>query len=227
MDYNINFQDNIRYAEFDQKAKGVLDWIVENREKEEWAKDPNAYELANIYLFAGKYAGEKQQIDTDTLKQMWDIRSQDFERCGVSNNSFIYKICEDSYLSAMKGKTLVNDENSHHALRKIAGIGLYLKQQQRDIKQQQKQDVQVDYNNPQELLQLMECSKTLKTFHPDLYDKYRFEQNIDSIMQMQTQHTIPKAFEDRLKQSQEQLHQNIGKQINDQYNLRTIEEEQL
>ena len=186
MDYNINFQDNIRYSEFNQRAKGVLDWIMENREKEEWAKDPNAYELTNIYLFAGKYAGEKQQINTDSLKEMWNIRSQDFERCGVSNNSFIYKICEDSYLSAMEGKALVNDENSHHALRRMAGIGLYLKQQQRDGNE-------INYNNPSEIMQLMECSRTLKTFHPDLFEKYRFETNIENILKLQLKHELPKG----------------------------------
>lgn len=198
MNYSINFQDNIRYSEFNERAKGVLDWIVENREKEEWAKDPNAYELANIYLFAGKYAGEKHQINTDTLKQMWNIRSQDFERCGVSNNSFIYKICEDSYLSAMEGKALVNDENSHHALRKMAGVGLYLKQQQRDGNE-------ISYNNPGEIIQLMECSRTLKTFHPDLFEKYRFEANIENILKLQLQHKLPKEVIEEMNQLNTEL----------------------
>ncbi len=208
MDYNINFQDNIRYSEFNQRAKGVLDWIMENREKEEWAKDPNAYELTNIYLFAGKYAGEKQQINTDSLKEMWNIRSQDFERCGVSNNSFIYKICEDSYLSAMEGKALVNDENSHHALRRMAGIGLYLKQQQRDGNE-------INYNNPSEIMQLMECSRTLKTFHPDLFEKYRFETNIENILKLQLKHELPKGVIEEMNNLKTELKKdNLAQETN-------------
>ena len=76
--------------------------------------------------------GEGKQIDTDTLSEMWQIRSQDFANCNISENNFVYQICKDSYESVMSGRSLVNDQNSHHALRKMAGLGLYLKQQQRD-----------------------------------------------------------------------------------------------
>ena len=76
--------------------------------------------------------GEGERIDTETLREMWEIRSQDFASCNISENNFVYQICKDSYEAAMSGRILVNDQNSHHALRKMAGIGLYLKQQQRD-----------------------------------------------------------------------------------------------
>lgn len=200
MDYNINFQDNIPSYEFNERVKGILNWIKENREKNEGAKDPNAYELTNVYLLAAKYIQEKQQINTDNLKQMWDIRSQDFARCGVTQDSFIYKICEDSYVSAMQGKAPVNDENSHHALRKLAGIGLYLKQEQRN-------NEKINYDNPGELIQLLECSKTLRTFHPDLFDKYRFSPNIDKIVQLQLQHEMPEQISEKIQQLQQQLQQ--------------------
>ncbi len=225
MNYNINFQENIMQEQFNSRVEGILNWIKENREKEEWAKDPNTFELTNVFLFAGKYAQERQKVDKDSLRQMWEIRSQDFERCGVSNESFIYRICEDSYLSAMEGRALVNDENSHHALRRMAGIGLYLKQQQRNI-QKQNSERQVDYNNPQELLELMECAKTLKTFHPDLFEKYRFEQNIDDIMLVQTQHEMSKEMEDKLRQAQEQIHQKSGIQEKGQ-TVNRLEEKSL
>ncbi len=225
MNYIINFQENIIQEQFNSRVEGILNWIKENREKEEWAKDPNAFELTNVFLFAGKYAQERQEVDKDSLRQMWEIRSQDFERCGVSNESFIYRICEDSYLSAMEGRALVNDENSHHALRRMAGIGLYLKQQQRDIKKQNSEK-QVDYNNPQELLELMECAKTLKTFHPDLFEKYRFEQNIYDIMLVQTQHEMSKEMADKLRQAQEQIHQKIGIQQKGQ-TVNRLEEKSL
>ena len=115
--------------------EGTLNWIKENREKEEWAKDPNAYEMTNLFLFGAKYSKEKKNINLDVLKEMWDIRSKDFQNCNISENHFVYQICQDSYEAAMQKKALVNDENSHHALRKMAGLGLYFKQQQRDNKQ--------------------------------------------------------------------------------------------
>lgn len=46
--------DNIRYEEFDFRTEGILNWIKENRDKEEWAKDPNAYEMTNVFLLAKK-----------------------------------------------------------------------------------------------------------------------------------------------------------------------------
>lgn len=71
----------------------------------------------------------------------------------------------------ISGKLMVNDENSHHALRKMAGLGLFFKQQQRD-------NGTISYNNPQELLQLLQCSHSLKTFHPELFDRYAFKKKI-------------------------------------------------
>mgnify|MGYP003314500414 CR=1 FL=1 len=38
MEYNINFQDNIMAFAFNDRAQGILNWIKENRQKEEWAK---------------------------------------------------------------------------------------------------------------------------------------------------------------------------------------------
>ena len=58
-----NFVDNIRASEFNERAKGIADWIEENKDNE-WAKDPNAYEMTNVFLFAGKYASEGKDINT-------------------------------------------------------------------------------------------------------------------------------------------------------------------
>lgn len=184
MDYSYSFQDNIPSATFNSTSKNILNWIEENRDTFEWAKDPNAYEMVNLFLFGAKYSHEGKDVDMDTLTKMWDIRSQDFERCNITPNNFVYAICQDSYQSALTGKSLVNEENSHHALRKMAGLGLYLKQQQRDTGE-------ISYNNPQELLQLLECSHSLKTFHPDLFDKYAFGKNINVLCDLQLQHELP------------------------------------
>ena len=150
MDYSYSFQDNIPSSTFNTTSKNVLNWIEENRDSFDWAKDPNAYEMTNLFLFGAKYSHEGKDVDIDSLTKMWNIRSRDFERCNIGENNFVYAICHDSYQSALSGKAMVNDENSHHALRKMAGLGLYLKQQQRDTGE-------VSFNNPQELLQLLQC----------------------------------------------------------------------
>lgn len=81
MDYNSTFQDNIPSAVFNSASRNILSWIEENRNAFDWAKDPNAYEMTNLFLFGAKYAQEGKDVDVNTLTKMWDIRSQDFERC--------------------------------------------------------------------------------------------------------------------------------------------------
>ncbi len=174
MEYNMTFQDNIPERDFNNRAKGTLNWIKENRDKFDWAKDPNAYEMTNFFLFGAKYAAEGQDINIQYLEEMWKIRSQDFANCGIGENNFVYGICEDSFNGSKNGRALVNDENSHHALRKMAGIGLYLKQQQRD-------GHEIRYDNLSEFQVLLETSRTLKGVHPELFEKYKFGENIEVI----------------------------------------------
>ncbi len=99
---------------------------------------------------------------------------------------------------------MVNDENSHHALRKMAGLGLYLKQQQRDTGT-------ISYNNPQELLQLLQCSSSLKTFHPDLFEKYAFEQNINALCKLQLEQELPSEIVQSIKDAQSQIYNKATK----------------
>ena len=199
MDYSYSFQDNIPSSAFNSTSKNVLNWIEENRDAFDWAKDPNAYEMTNLFLFGAKYSHEGKDVDINSLRKMWDIRSRDFERCNISSNNFVYAICEDTYKSAITGKPLVNDENSHHALRKMAGLGLYLKQQQRDTGE-------ISYNNPQELLQFLQCSSSLKTFHPDLFDKYAFSENINVLCNLQSQHKLPNEISQSIQDAQNQIY---------------------
>lgn len=199
MDYSYSFQDNIPSSSFNSNSKNILNWIETNRDAFDWAKDPNAYEMTNLFLFGAKYSHEGKDIDTDTLTKMWDIRSQDFEGCNIGPNNFVYAICYDAYQAALSGKAIVNDENSHHALRKMAGIGLYLKQLQRDTGE-------VSYNNPQELLYLLQCSNSLKTFHPDLFDKYAFGQNISILCNLQLQQELPSDISQSIQDMQNRIY---------------------
>lgn len=204
MDYSYSFQDNIPSSTFNTTSKNVLNWIEENRDSFDWAKDPNAYEMTNLFLFGAKYSHEGKDVDIDSLTKMWNIRSRDFERCNIGENNFVYTICHDSYQSALSGKAMVNDENSHHALRKMAGLGLYLKQQQRDTGK-------VSFNNPQELLQLLQCSSSLKTFHPELFDKYAFEDNINVLCDLQLKHELPSEISQCIHDAKNQIYNRTTK----------------
>ncbi len=179
MEYSNNFEGNITPDNFNNQTIGILNWIKENRDKFDWAKDPNCYELSNIFLFAGKYIEEGHNIDVDTLKEIWEIRKNDFANVNIDNNSFIYKICEDSFNSAINGKSLVNDENSHASLRKMSSIGLYLMQQKRDIEKGFNNNI--SYDNINEYNQLEESSKYLNLNHPDLFEKYKFSNNLNML----------------------------------------------
>lgn len=192
MEYR-NLQDNIFQEEFNDRAKGITNWIRENREKEEWAKDPNAYEMVNVFLLGAKYLSEGVDIDKETLKDMWELRKQDFERCGVSENSFVYRICEDAYQASQDGRALVNDEASHHALRKMAGIGLYLSTQKT-------RENKMEYNNPAELLELVETSRTLAGVHPDLFTKYGFDKNLQTIVKIQPESALSVRIDNGMKE---------------------------
>lgn len=182
MEYSRDFVDNIRVSEFNQRAQGIANWIQENREKEEWAKDPNAYEMTNVFLLAGKYASEGINIDLEAIERIWNLRKGDFERCGIQTNNFVYQICEQSYNAAISRRALVSDEKSHSALRKMAGIGLYLMQQKRDKGQD------IDYNNFGELIDLIDNAKELKQRHPMLHDELKFGNNLNMLYRIQRTH---------------------------------------
>lgn len=198
MDYSSTFQDNIPASVFNSTSHNIFNWIKENRDTFDWTKDPNAYEMTNLFLFGAKYIQEGKEVDVDTLTKMWYIRSQDFERCNITPNNFVYTICQEAYQAVLSGKAMINDENSHHALRKMAGLGLYLKQQQRD-------NGVISYNNPQELLQLLQCSSSLKTFHPELFDRYAFKENISVLCRLQLENELPDEITTSIKASQDEI----------------------
>lgn len=182
MEYR-NLKDNIYPEEFNQRAEGILNWIKENRGKEEWTLDPNAYEMTNVFLLGAKYGQEGIDVDKEVLKEMWEIRSQDFARCGVSENNFVYQICGDAFDAAQEGRALVNDEASHHALRSMADIGLFLnKQKAREGK--------VEFNNPSQLLELIEDARTLKGVHPELFVRYGFNENLHTLVRIQPENAL-------------------------------------
>lgn len=192
MEYSRNFQESIYPEEFDSRVNGINTWIENNRDLYDYAKDPNAFELTNVFLFAGKYASEGKEINLESVRRMWELRSKDFERCGITKENFIYQICEQSYNSAMSGKALVDDEHSHSALRRMAGVGLYLMQQRRD-------KGTIQYNNPHELMELIDNSKMLKIKYPHLHESLQFEKNIGRLYELQKEHlkgSILKSVQD-------------------------------
>lgn len=192
-----NLEGNIYPEIFNEQASRILDWIRENPNT-----DPNAYEMTNLFLLGAKYAHEGFDINVDTLTKMWNIRSGNFEQVGISKDNFVYRICEDSYKSVVEDKPLVNDEASHHALRKMAAIGLWLKQQQRDGET-------LHYDNTQELLQLVEASRTLKGVHPELFDKYKFMDNLNVLSRLQPENVLSGRISDAMQQLNNEKTTNI------------------
>ncbi len=88
----------------------------------------------------------------------------------------------------------------------MAGFGLYLKQQQRDRGK-------IVYDNPEELIELLSCSRSLKVLHPDLYEKYAFETNIDVLCKLQLSRDLPEQFEEEIKSAQAMLKENVTEKI--------------
>lgn len=160
--------------------------------------------MTNVFLLGAKYKQEGEDINLEALEEMWEIRSKDFEHAGVGKQSFVYKICEDAYQASQKGKTLVNDEASHHALRKMAGIGLYCSQQKRDNKT-------VEYNNPTELLELVEASRTLKGIHPELYERYHFQASLERLYELQPKNSLQGRIEKAMKEMNQK--EEVEKQV--------------
>lgn len=83
----------------------------------------------------------------------------------------------------------------HSALRKMAGVGLFLKQQHRD-------SGVISYNNPEELLHLLEDSDTLKALHPNLFEKYTFQKNLDVLCKLQLSQELPQEISDSIIDAQ-------------------------
>lgn len=198
MNYDENFNDNIPYELLDMSSNNILNWITENRFQYDWARDPNVYEMTNLFLCAANYRSQGRKVDLSPINEIWEIRKDDFKGCNISESNFVYRIVQDSYESAIRGERLVNDSQSHMALRKLAGIGLYLYQQKRDTKQ-------ISYNNPQELLELLNNVKSLSKFHPELYERYAVMSNINRICELQLSQELPEQIQQAIKQEQAEL----------------------
>ncbi len=169
-DFISEFDINVRIA-------GIAGWIKGNRNT-----DPNAFEMVNLFLFAGKYASEGSRIDKGSLTELWNMRSEDFSKCNIDKNHFVYKIAEITYQSAMEGNSLVNNAESHIALRRMAGVGLFLMQQKRDMGS-------INYNNYGEMMELLKSASILKETNPDVFESASVGQFTELLVSLQpTEH---------------------------------------
>lgn len=50
-----------------------------------------------------------------------------------------------------------------------------------------------------------------KVFHPDLYEKYAFEANIDVLCRLQLSRDLPEQFEEEIKSAQAMLKESVTK----------------
>ncbi len=72
---------------------------------------------------------------------------------------------------------------------------------------------EIVYDNPKELLELLNSSKSLKAFHPDLYKKYAFEANMDVLCRLQLSRDLPEQFEEKIKSAQAILKESNIKRV--------------
>lgn len=55
-----------------------------------------------------------------------------------------------------------------------------------------------EYNNPNELLELIEASRTLKGVHPDLYEKYQFQTNLERLCEIQPENNLQSKIQEAM-----------------------------
>lgn len=86
----------------------------------------------------------------------------------------------------------------------MTGIGLYCSQQKRDNKT-------VEYNNPTELLELVEASRTLKGIHPELYERYHFQASLERLYELQPKNSLQGRIEKAMKEMNQK--EEVEKQV--------------
>lgn len=83
---------------------------------------------------------------------------------------------------------------------------------------------EISFNNPQELLQLLQCSSSLKTFHPELFDKYAFADNINVLCNLQLQHELPSEISQSIQDVKNHIYNRTTKaEPNRDFNSSEIE----
>lgn len=105
----------------------VIAWIIDNPDT-----DPNAYEMCSLYLRAAEFHGVLPQEVRDDLAFMDRVRMQDYKkRLDVSVDHPLFELTAILYDNAVKGVVITDDPIAKEAICKIAGIFLYIVQEQR------------------------------------------------------------------------------------------------
>ena len=114
-------------ARFASNLSRVIAWIIDNPDT-----DPNAYEMCALYLKAAEFHGDITEEVRENLAFMDRVRMQDFKnRLDVSVDHPLFDLIADLYDNAIKGVVITQDPVAKEAICKIAGIFLYIVQEQR------------------------------------------------------------------------------------------------
>ena len=71
----------------------------------------------------------------------------------------------------------------------------------------------------------LQCSKSLKTFHPELFAKYAFKENLDVLCKLQLENDIPIEIENAINLCQSQLSNNTIQNHSDIANRTDFQQE--
>lgn len=118
---------NKKQVRFAAELNRVIAWIIDNPDT-----DPNAYEMCKLYLKAAEFRGNLTYEIISNLAFMHRVRMQDFEnRLDVSLDHPLFELIATLYDNAVNGVVITEDPIAKEAICKIAGIFLYIVQEQR------------------------------------------------------------------------------------------------
>lgn len=118
---------NKKQVRFAEELNRVIAWIIDNPDT-----DPNAYEMCSLYLKAAEFRGSITEEIRENLAFMDRVRMQDFKnRLDVSLDHPLFELIATLYDNAVNGVVITEDPIAKEAICKIAGIFLYIVQEQR------------------------------------------------------------------------------------------------
>lgn len=152
------------YSEINQleaRLDFVQEWISSNTNT-----DPNAYELAELCILVSQCTSDPNIDRSITesaeakLNKIWEIRSKDFFNRGldIKSGSPVFKTLIDLKNKALSGERIVSSKSQEEAIKMACGVGLYIQQQRRDLKNVEAIGSEV-YNNSEEMKEIQNLYK--------------------------------------------------------------------
>lgn len=157
---------NKEQQKFASDLNRVVNWIIDNPDT-----DPNAFEMCKMYLNAADlFCGNLPNGVKDDLVFVDRVRMKDYkERLGLWVEHPLFSLIATLFDNAMEGVVISEDACAKEIICRIAGIFLYIIQQQRI-------DPDFHYSNQDEFWQLkaniMHCDMEFHKFPQECIEMY-------------------------------------------------------